>query len=151
MPRSQELSQQPQLRFKVFLLPSGYCYGPQSYSIITKPIENKSNILSCNCKNAEGTFLRFPTPRTNSKRFKYPEYIQKPIQEIPQKNPKRPKWVIFGVFGYFGGTENGTSGALIKILRPLFNTNTPPKPPFRHLGNHFGPPKSDFQPFCTFC
>ena len=65
--------------------------------------------------------------------------------------PKRPKWVILGVFGYFGGTENGTSGARIKILRPLFNTNTPPKPPFRHLGNHFGPPKSDFQPFCTFC
>ena len=32
-----------------------------------------------------------------------------------------------GVFGYFGGTENGTSGAGIKILRPLFNTNTPPK------------------------
>ena len=32
-----------------------------------------------------------------------------------------------GVFGYFGGTENGTSGARIKILKPLFNTNTPPK------------------------
>ena len=43
--------------------------------------------------------------------------------------PKRPKWVILGVFGYFGGTENGTSGARIKILRPLFNTNTPPKTP----------------------
>ena len=26
------------------------------------------------------------------------------------------KWVIFG---YFGGTKNGTSGARIKILRPL--------------------------------
>ena len=37
------------------------------------------------------------------------------------------KWVILGVFGYFGGTKNGTSGARIKILRPLFNTNTPPK------------------------
>ena len=34
-----------------------------------------------------------------------------------------------GVFGYFGGTKNGTSGAQIKILRPLFNTNTPPKTP----------------------
>ena len=34
-----------------------------------------------------------------------------------------------GHFGYFGGTENGTSGAQIKILRPLFNTNTPLKPP----------------------
>ena len=28
-----------------------------------------------------------------------------------------------GVFGYFGGTENGTWGGQIKILRPLFNTN----------------------------
>ena len=34
-----------------------------------------------------------------------------------------------GVFGYLGGTENGTSGARIKILRPLYNTNTPPKTP----------------------
>ena len=25
--------------------------------------------------------------------------------------PKRQKWVILGVFGYFEGTENGTSGA----------------------------------------
>ena len=32
-------------------------------------------------------------------------------------------------FWRFGGTENGTSGARIKILRPLFNTNTPPKTP----------------------
>ena len=40
--------------------------------------------------------------------------------------PKRPK---MGVFGYFGGTENGTLGARIKILRPLFNTNTPHKTP----------------------
>ena len=64
--------------------------------------------------------------------------------------PKRQKWVILGVFGYFGGTENGTSGARIKILRPLFNTNTPLKPPFRHFGNHFGPRKSDFWPFYLF-
>ena len=49
-----------------------------------------------------------------------------------------------------GGTENGTSGARIKILRPLFNTNTPLKPPFRHFGNHFGPRKSDFWPFYIF-
>ena len=42
---------------------------------------------------------------------------------VPPKTPK------MGVFGYFGGTENGTSGARIKILRPLFNTNTPPKIP----------------------
>ena len=57
------------------------------------------------------------------------------------------KWVIFG---YFGGTKNGTSGARIKILRPLFNTNTPLKPPLRHFGNHFGPRKSDFWPFYFF-
>ena len=55
-----------------------------------------------------------------------------------------------GSFWLFGGTENATSGARIKILRPLFNTNTPLKPPSRHFGNHFGPRKSDFQPFCTF-
>ena len=63
---------------------------------------------------------------------------------VPPKTPK------MGVFGYTGGTENGTSGARIKILRPLFNTNTPLKPPFRHFGNHFGPPKSDFWPFYFF-
>ena len=39
---------------------------------------------------------------------------------------KEPQWPILGVLG---GTENGTSGARIKILRPLFNTNTPPKTP----------------------
>ena len=49
---------------------------------------------------------------------------------VPPKTPK------MGVFGYFGGTENGTSGARIKILRPLFkkmiifenndNKNIPP-------------------------
>ena len=32
-----------------------------------------------------------------------------------------------GVLGYFGGTESGTSGARIKILTPLFNTNNPQK------------------------
>ena len=44
-------------------------------------------------------------------------------------------------------SKNGTSGAQIKILRPLFNTNTPHKIPIYHFGNHFGPPKSDFWPF----
>ena len=52
--------------------------------------------------------------------------------------------------GVLGGTKNGTWGARIKILRPLFNTNTPLKPPFRHFGNHFGPRKSDFWPFYLF-
>ena len=46
---------------------------------------------------------------------------------------KRQKWIILGVFGYFGGTKNGTWGARIKILRPLFNTNTPLKPLCRHF------------------
>ena len=57
---------------------------------------------------------------------------------------------ILVVFGYFGGTEKGTWGAPIKTLRPLFNTNTPLKPPFRHFGKHFGPRKSDFWPFYFF-
>ena len=39
----------------------------------------------------------------------------------------------FGVLGVFGGTENGTSGARIKNLRPLFNMNTPPKTPISHF------------------
>ena len=64
-----------------------------------------------------------------------------------QNSQKHPKWPILGVLG---GTENGTWDARIKILRPLFNTNTPLKPPFRHFGNHFGPWKSDFWPFYWF-
>ena len=60
------------------------------------------------------------------------------------------KTAKMGVFAYFGGTESGTSGARIKILRPLFNTNTPLKPQFRHFGNHFGTRKSDFWPFYFF-
>ena len=35
-----------------------------------------------------------------------------------------PKTPILGLFGYFEGTKKGTWGARIKILRPLFNTNT---------------------------
>ena len=64
--------------------------------------------------------------------------------KVPPKTPK------MGVFGYLGGTENGTWGARIKILRTLFNTKTTLKPPFRHFGNHFGPRKSDFWPFYFF-
>ena len=41
----------------------------------------------------------------------------------PKIATKTPIW------GVLGGTENGTLGARIKILRPLFNTNTPPKTP----------------------
>ena len=51
-------------------------------------------------------------------------------------------------FGRFGGY--GTWGSQIKILRPLFNTNTPLKPSFSHFGNHFRPRKSDFWPFYWF-
>ena len=35
-----------------------------------------------------------------------------------------PKTAKITYFGGFGGTKNGTSGARIKILRPLFNRNT---------------------------
>ena len=83
--------------------------------------------------------------------FNFGQIRQLWAPEVPfSVPPKRWKWVILGVFGFFGGTENGSWGARIKILRPLFNTNTPLKPPFRHFGNHFGPRKSDFWPFCTF-
>ena len=35
-----------------------------------------------------------------------------------------PKCWVLPYFGRFGGTKNGTSGAQIKILRPLFNRKT---------------------------
>ena len=51
-----------------------------------------------------------------------------------------------------GGTENGTSGAQIKILRPLFNTNTPPQNPyFNTLGTILDPEKVIFGHFIFFC
>ena len=34
-----------------------------------------------------------------------------------------PKMAKMGYLGHFGGIKNGTSGAPIKILRPLFITN----------------------------
>ena len=56
-----------------------------------------------------------------------------------------------GVFGYFGGNENGTSGARIKILRPLFNTNSPPKTPHLDtLGTILDPRKVIFGHFIYF-
>ena len=58
--------------------------------------------------------------------------------------PKMPKWVILGGFGYFGGTENGTLGAWIKILRPLSNTNTPPKTPISTFWEPFWTPEKWF-------
>ena len=55
-----------------------------------------------------------------------------------------------GVFGYFGGTENGTWGAQIKILRPLFNTNTSPDPHLDALGAILDPRKAIFGHFSYF-
>ena len=46
----------------------------------------------------------------------------------------------FAVFGHIGGTENS---------KTTFK-NTPLKPPFRHFGDQFEPPKSDFWPFHLF-
>ena len=49
-------------------------------------------------------------------------------------------------FCHFGGIENGIFGARIKILRPLFNTNLPPKPPKSHLRNQNWPSKMQKRP-----
>ena len=50
--------------------------------------------------------------------------------EVPFFVPsKRQNWAVLAVLGRFEGTKNGTSGARIKILRPLFDTKTPPKTP----------------------
>ena len=51
-----------------------------------------------------------------------------------------PQNANLGDFGYFGGTEKGAWGARIKILRPLFNTNTPPKTPNKTLWEPFWTP-----------
>ena len=65
--------------------------------------------------------------------------------EVPPSVP--PKTATMGVFAYFGGTESGTSGARIKILRPLFNTNTPLKPHLDTLGTILDPRKVIFGHF----
>merc|ERR550534_3392242 len=54
---------------------------------------------------------------------------------VPPKTPK------MGVFGYFGGTENGTWGARIGILGPLFSTDAPPKTPIWTLWEPFWTPE----------
>ena len=61
--------------------------------------------------------------------------------QYPQNSQKHPKWPILEVLG---GTKNGTSGARIKILRPLFNTNTPPKTPIWTLWEPFWTPEKWF-------
>ena len=45
------------------------------------------------------------------------------------------------IFGVLGGTKNGPWGARIKILRPLFNTNTPPKTPILTFWEPFWTPE----------
>ena len=50
-------------------------------------------------------------------------------------------------FCFFGGTENGTWGAQIKILRPLFSTNIPLKPLVRAI---LDPGKAIFGHFIDF-
>ena len=66
--------------------------------------------------------------------------------------PLLPRFLIAtGFCGLHGGTKNGTSGARIKILRPLFNTNQPPKTPKRHLRDQNRTSKSYFWSFDQFC
>ena len=60
------------------------------------------------------------------------EEINKCVHDIDglgRSNIMRLKKSKRGHFGRFMGTKNGTWGARIKIRRPLFNTNTPPKTP----------------------
>ena len=69
--------------------------------------------------------------------------------EVPFSVP--PKMPKMGVFGHFGGTKNGTSGARIKILRRVFNTNTPLKiPHLDTLGTILDPRKVIFSHFVLF-
>ena len=70
------------------------------------------------------------------------------LQDLSLK--KQPKTSKMTHLWRFGGYQKWHLGAQIKILKPLFNTNTPLKPSFRHFGNHFGPRKSDFWPFYFF-
>ena len=109
-----------------------------------KNVAKRDHIQRLNIKNDQKPQLLLTTLSRNWFRFVYCKSILKMILAIlwnilfsyprapraPQVPilvpPKTPK---MGHFGYFGGTENGTSGARIKILRPLFNTNTPPKTP----------------------
>ena len=54
-------------------------------------------------------------------------------------------------FGFLRGTENGTWGAQIKILRPLFYPNTPLKTPHLDtLGAILDPGKAIFGHFIDF-
>ena len=57
---------------------------------------------------------------------------------------------INGYYGYFGGTENGTSGAWIKIVRPLSIQIPPLKPHLDTLGTILDPGKVIFGHFIYF-
>ena len=72
------------------------------------------------------------------------------IRVVERRASYRSSFAL-GCFSHFGGTKNGTSGAPIKILRPLFNTNQPPKPPKSHRRNRNRTTKGDFWPFYQFC
>ena len=61
--------------------------------------------------------------------------------------PKMAKTPHFCHFHF----KNCTLDAQIKILRPLFNTNQPPKPPKSHLRNQNWTSKSDFWSFFQLC
>ena len=66
---------------------------------------------------------------------------------LPSGEPKTPKLTHFQCFG---GTENGTSDARIKILRQLFNTNTPQNPHLDTLGTILDPRKVILSHFVLF-
>ena len=62
---------------------------------------------------------------------------------------KRRKWAVLAVLGRFGGSKNGTSGAQIKIPRPLLEIH-PQNPQLDHLGTQIGPQKVIFGHFVNF-
>ena len=61
-----------------------------------------------------------------------------------------PKTAKMTYFGRFGDTKNGPSSARIKILRQLFNTNTPQNPHLDTLGTILDPRKVIFSHFVLF-
>ena len=97
MPRSQELSQQPQLRFKVFLLQSSYCFGPQSYSIITKPTEKNQIFQVVIAKMMRGHFCVFQHPGQTAKGLNIPNIFKSPYRKYPKKsqNAQNGSFLVF--------------------------------------------------------
>ena len=56
------------------------------------------------------------------------------------------KWVVLGFLAILGGPK-WHFGCRNQNSKTTFQHKYPPKNPFRHFGNHFGPRKSDFWPF----